>query len=56
MNKTIEELIKEIMSDENLQKELIAIMSEPAKIPAFLKDHGCSENVNDFIKRLDSFN
>ncbi|MCR4780253.1 MAG: hypothetical protein K5876_04060 [Ruminiclostridium sp.] len=56
MGKNIDEMIKEVMSDKALLSELMAAMNEPAQVAAFLKVHGCGENVNEFIKRLDSFN
>lgn len=56
MSKTIDELVKEVLADEKLCKELEADMSEPQRIISFLKEHGCDANVNDFIARLDTYN
>lgn len=53
MSKTAEELIREVLSDEAMSAELMAAMSDPAKVAEFLKAHNCGENVGDFVKMLD---
>ena len=53
MSKTIEEMIKEVLSDEELGKELMSALNEPSQVADFLKAHGCYENVNEFIACLD---
>lgn len=53
MSRTAEELIQEVLSSETESAELMAAMSEPAKVAEFLKAHGCDTPVGDFIKLLD---
>lgn len=53
MSKTIEEMIKEVLTDEKLSKELMEALNDPPQVAEFLKAHGCNENVNDFIACLD---
>ncbi|MBR5088212.1 MAG: hypothetical protein IK093_02150 [Ruminiclostridium sp.] len=56
MGKTIDETVKEVMSDKKLLEELLADMDDPSKVASFLKEQGCDGSVKDFIDRLDSYN
>ena len=54
MSMTSEEIIKEIISDKKLRDELIKAMNDPAEVAVFLKKHGCTDTVSEFIAVLDS--